>query len=97
MKNTKDKEANIAYKMGQSWGYQILAVFIGILFTMLVVWITLPSPDERLINKACFRQCKVEIDNNGYKMSILSGPAYIDAMKHCHAECVKGKKQNDAN
>ena len=58
MKSTKDSEVKIAYKMGQSWGSQITAVVAGMLLTTLVVWITLPNSEERLLNKECFKECK---------------------------------------
>jgi predicted MFS family arabinose efflux permease len=73
--------------MGQSWGQQIIAVIAGILLTMLIVWITMPNEEERLINKKCFRACKHKVETLGYNMSMLSGPAYIDAIRTCHAEC----------
>ena len=88
MKSTKDSEAKIAYKMGQSWGSQIVAVVIGMLLTMLVVWITMPSSEERLINKKCFRECKTKVEREGHTMSFLSSRDYIEAMKECHKECV---------
>ena len=87
MKSTKKSEVKIAYKMGQSWGSQILAVAIGILLTMLVVWLTMPSSDERLLNKRCFRECKVKIEREGHTMSFLSSRDYIDALKECHKLC----------
>ena len=87
MKKTKNTEAKLAYKMGQSWGQQIIAVFIGILLTMLIVWITMPSAEDRLINKKCFRACKYKVETLGYNMSLISGPAYIEAIRTCHAEC----------
>ena len=52
MKSTKDSEAKIAYKMGQSWGSQIMAIAVGMLLTLLVVWFTMPTSEERLINNA---------------------------------------------
>jgi len=88
MKNTKDSEVKIAYKMGQSWGSQIVAVVIGMLLTMLVVWITLPDADERLLNRQCFRECKSVVEREGHTMSFLSSRDYIEAMKECHEECV---------
>ena len=87
MKSTKDSEAKIAYKMGQSWGQQILAVFVGMILTMLVVWITMPNSDERLINRHCFKQCKTKVEREGHTMSFLSSRDYIEAMKECHKEC----------
>jgi len=87
MKKTKDSEAKIAYKMGQSWGTQIVAVVIGMLLTMLVVWITMPNSDERLINRQCFRECKSIVERQGHTMSFLSSRDYIEAMKECHKEC----------
>jgi hypothetical protein len=87
MKSTKDSEAKIAYKMGQSWGSQITAVAIGILLTMIVVWITMPNSDERLINRRCFKECKVKVEREGHTMSFLSSRDYIEAMKECHKEC----------
>ena len=87
MKSTKDSEAKIAYKMGQSWGSQIVAVVIGILLTMLVVWITMPNPEERVLNRACFKECKATVEREGHTMSFLSSRDYIEAMKECHKEC----------
>ena len=87
MKKTKDSEAKIAYGMGQSWGSQMMAITIGMLLTLLVVWITLPSSEERLINKECFRECKVKVEREGHTMSFLSSRDYIEAMKECHKEC----------
>ena len=89
MKHTKDSEAKIAYKMGQSWGHQIIAVAIGMLLTMLVVWVTMPSSEERLINKRCFKECKVKVEREGHSMSFLSSRDYIEAMKECHKECAR--------
>jgi hypothetical protein len=93
MKHTKDSEAKIAYKMGQSWGSQIMAIAIGMLLTLLVVWITMPNSDERLINRQCFRQCKVEVEREGHTMSFLSSRDYIAAMKECHNECASLRRQ----
>jgi hypothetical protein len=87
MKSTKNSEVKIAYGMGQSWGHQLLAVVIGMLLTMLVVWFTLPNPEERLLNRQCFRECKAEIEREGHTMSFLSSRDYIEAMKECHKEC----------
>ena len=87
MKKTKDSEAKIAYGMGQSWGSQMMAITIGMLLTLLVVWITMPSSEERLINKECFRECKVKVEREGHTMSFLSSRDYIEAMKECHKEC----------
>ena len=87
MKKTKDSEAKIAYGMGQSWGSQMMAITIGMLLTLLVVWITMPSSDERLINKECFRECKSKVERLGHTMSFLSSRDYIEAMKECHKEC----------
>tara|TARA_R100000664_G_scaffold19402_1_gene28555 strand:+ start:1159 stop:1449 length:291 start_codon:yes stop_codon:yes gene_type:complete len=96
MKSTKDSEAKIAYKMGQSWGSQIMAVAIGILLTMAIVWLTMPSSEERLINKKCFKECKVKVERQGHTMSFLSSRDYIEAIKVCHKECAsilgKGEK-----
>jgi len=87
MKSTKDSEVKIAYRMGQSWGSQIIAVVIGMLLTMLVVWITMPNSEERLLNKACFKECKTKVEREGHTMSFLSSRDYIEAMKECHNEC----------
>jgi hypothetical protein len=93
MKRTKDSEAKIAYKMGQAWGSQIMAVAIGILLTMSIVWITMPSPEERLINKKCFRSCKDKVERQGHTMSFLGSRDYIEAVKVCHNECANLKGQ----
>jgi uncharacterized membrane-anchored protein YhcB (DUF1043 family) len=87
MKSTKDSEAKIAYKMGQSWGTQMVAVVVGMLLTMVVVWITMPNSEQRLINKRCFKECKVKVEREGHTMSFLSSRNYIEAMKTCHKEC----------
>ena len=92
MKKTRDREAKIAYKIGQSWGQQIMAVTIGMLLTMIIVWVTMPSEDQRLINRQCFAACKIKIEKEGYSMSFFSGPAYVDAIKECHAECASAIK-----
>lgn len=92
MKKTKDSEAKLAYGMGQSWGTQILAVVIGILMTMVIVWITMPNSDERLINRHCFKECKVKVEREGHTMSFLSSRDYIEAMKECHNACASVKK-----
>lgn len=92
MKSTKDSEAKIAYDMGQSWGSQLTAIVIGIVLCMLLVWITLPSPEERLINRRCFKQCKVKVEREGHTMSFLSSRDYIAAMKECHEECASAVK-----
>jgi hypothetical protein len=92
MKKTKDSEAKIAYGMGQSWGTQILAVVIGMLLTLLVVWITMPNSDERLINRHCFKECKTKVEREGHTMSFLSSRDYIEAMKECHNACASVKK-----
>jgi hypothetical protein len=87
MRKTKNSEAKIAYKMGQSWVQQITAVIIGLLLTLLVVWITMPNEDARLINKKCFKACQIKLDSRGYTMGFFSGPTYIEALKKCHNEC----------
>ena len=87
MKSTKDSEVKIAYKMGQSWGSQIIAIAIGMLLTLLIVWITMPSSEERLINKQCFKECKSIVEREGHTMSFLSSRDYIEAMKECHKAC----------
>lgn len=92
MKKTKDSEAKIAYGMGQSWGSQMMAITIGMLLTLLVVWITMPSSDERLINRQCFKQCKTKVEREGHTMSFLSSRDYIEAMKECHKECASTKR-----
>jgi hypothetical protein len=92
MKSTKDSEAKIAYKMGQSWGSQIMAIAIGMLLTLLVVWLTMPTSEERLINKQCFRECKTKVEREGHTMSFLSSRDYIEAMKECHKECASTLK-----
>jgi hypothetical protein len=92
MKSTKDSEVKIAYGMGQSWGSQMIAVAIGIVLCMLLVWITLPTPEERLLNKACFKQCKTKVERDGHTMSFLSSRDYIEAMKECHQECANREK-----
>ena len=92
MKKTIDSEAKLAYGMGQSWGTQILAVVIGILMTMVIVWITMPNSDERLINRHCFEECKVKVEREGHAMSFLSSRDYIEAMKECHNACAGVKK-----
>ena len=92
MKSTKDSEAKIAYDMGQSWGSQLTAIVIGIVLCMLLVWITLPSPEERLINRRCFKHCKVKVEREGHTMSFLSSRDYIAAMKECHEECASAVK-----
>jgi hypothetical protein len=92
MKSTKDSEVKIAYKMGQSWGSQMMAIAIGMLLTLLVVWITMPNSDERLINRQCFKQCKTKVEREGHTMSFLSSRDYIEAMKECHKECVSAIK-----
>ncbi len=89
MKKTKDSEAKLAYKMGQSWGQQILAVFVGMILTMLVVWMTMPNSDERLINRHCFKECKTKVEREGHTMSFLSSRDYIEAMKECRKECAR--------
>ena len=75
--------------MGQSWGSQLMAIVIGMLLTMIVVWITMPNSEERLINKQCFRECKVKVEREGHTMSFLSSRDYIAAMKECHKECAR--------
>ena len=100
MKSTKDSEAKLAYQMSQSWGQQIVAVVIGMVITLLIVLVTMPNEEERLINKKCFKQCKVEVDNMGHSMGILSGPGYINALKKCHDECSsihRKQRGKDAN
>ena len=87
MKNTNDKEANIAYRMGYSWREQIMAICAGILLVLVLLWITMPSESERLINKTCFKKCKIEVEREGHTMSFLSARSYIDAIKTCHTEC----------
>ena len=92
MKKTRYSEAKIAYRMGQSWGSQIIAIAIGMLLTLLIVWITMPSSEERLINKQCFRECKTKVEREGHTMSFLSSRDYIEAMKECHKECASTLK-----
>ena len=92
MKSTKDSEAKIAYGMGQSWGSQMMAITIGMLLTLLVVWITMPNPEERVLNRACFKECKTTVEREGHTMSFLSSRDYIEAMKECHKECVSAIK-----
>ena len=98
MKSTNNKEAQIAYKMGNSWKQQIIAICIGILLTMLLVWVTMPNEGERLINRKCFKECKYKVENKGYRMSLLSSPSYIDAIEECHKRCaassvIRGREQ----
>ena len=103
MKSTKDSEAKLAYQMSQSWGQQILAVVIGIAITLLIVLVTMPNESERLINKKCFKQCKVEVDNMGHTPWAYSAVPGItlmplkSAMTNVLKHTQKNKECKDAN
>ena len=38
--------------------HQMLGLCIGIVVVMIVAWLTLPSDEEQIVNRACFQQCK---------------------------------------
>ncbi len=87
MKHTDDKEAELAYKMGQSWWQQIMAILIGIMLVIAILWVTAPSESERLVNRTCFKKCKVEVERRGLSMSFLGSAEFIAAIEECHDEC----------
>jgi hypothetical protein len=64
----------------------------GIVVVMIVAWLTLPSDEEQIVNRACFQQCKEVISSNGGygQLDIFSGPVYFEEMGKCHRDCTKG-------
>ncbi len=87
MKSTKHKEAYLAYKMGESWASQLIAIFVGILLTSFLVWATMPTEQERLINKNCYKLCKQRVEEDGLRLNLLQAPPYLRAIEKCHNEC----------
>tara|TARA_R110002072_G_scaffold108045_1_gene234742 strand:+ start:198 stop:467 length:270 start_codon:yes stop_codon:yes gene_type:complete len=72
--------------------HQMLGLCIGIVVVMIVAWLTLPSDEEQIVNRACFQQCKEVINSNvGHgQLDIFSGPVYFEEMGKCHRDCTKG-------
>ena len=56
---------------------------------MLVVWATLPTEQDRMVSKECYRSCKKLVDHMGLEMGIFSGSSYFSAIGDCYEECVK--------
>lgn len=74
---------------------EILALIVGLLVIMLLVWITLPSDHDRVISKKCFQTCKQIIEQMDIESGIFSGPLY--EMSECYEECVEETREENEN
>ncbi len=74
--------------------HQMLGLCIGIVVVMIVAWLTLPSDEEQIVNRACFQQCKEVIKSSHGESNISSGPQYFKEMGKCHVVCTREKNEN---
>ena len=73
--------------------HQMLGLCIGIVVVMFVAWLTLPSDEEQIVNKACLQQCKEVIKSSHGEFNLSSGPYYFEEMGKCHAACTREKNE----
>jgi hypothetical protein len=74
--------------------HQMLGLCIGIVVVMIVAWLTLPSDEEQIVNRACFQQCKEVIASGHGEFNISSGPYYFEEMGKCHRACTLEKNED---
>ena len=74
--------------------HQMLGLCIGIVVVMIVAWLTLPSDEEQIVNRACFQQCKEVIKSSHGEFNLSSGPYYFEEMGKCHAACTREKNED---
>tara|TARA_R110000796_G_scaffold240630_2_gene361791 strand:- start:1199 stop:1486 length:288 start_codon:yes stop_codon:yes gene_type:complete len=76
---------------------QLLGLCISALLVMVLVWATLPSEDNQLINRVCAQQCKEIISGNRGELNIFSGPVYFEEMGKCHRGCAEEANKHNEN
>jgi hypothetical protein len=59
---------------------------------MIVAWLTLPSDEEQIVNRACFQQCKeviaaaVVMENLIYSADLTTLKRWVSATETCTKE-----------
>ncbi len=74
--------------------HQILGLCIGMVVVMIVAWLTLPSDEEQMVNRACFQKCKEVIKSSHGEFNIGSAPSYYEMMGDCHVACTREKNED---
>lgn len=62
--------------------------FIALLVVGAIVYITLPSPEEKATNGACFRACQVQVDS-AIEYDGFSAIEYLNKFNKCYNGCVE--------
>ncbi len=72
---------------------EIIGLLIGMLITMIVVALTLPTEESLEINRKCFEECKMLIVEEE-KKSFWSEASYFSRLEDCIEACTEEKNEN---
>ncbi len=74
---------------------EIKGLLIGLLITMVVVALTLPTKETLEINKKCFEECKLLIKKNkDNSKSMWTEATYFSRLEDCIEVCTEEKNEN---
>jgi len=74
---------------------QMGALCVGIFVVMALAWVTLPTDQERMINRECAQKCIKLVGGEKKEFSIFKGPTFFDQMGRCHTACTKDAREKN--
>ena len=75
--------------------HQLVALCTGIIVVMALAWITLPSEEDRVINRECAQKCIKLVGEERGELSIFKAPTFFDEMGRCHTACTKNAREKN--
>ena len=72
---------------------EVVGLLIGLLITMAVVALTLPSEKTKEVNKVCYEDCKMLIKEDK-KKRFWSGASYFNKLGECMEACTEEKHES---
>jgi len=72
---------------------EIMGLLIGLLITMIVVALTLPTKELLEINKQCYEECKILVKKNKDR-GFWTGATYFSRLGDCVDVCTEEKDEN---
>tara|TARA_R100000458_G_C8222537_1_gene206446 strand:- start:612 stop:887 length:276 start_codon:yes stop_codon:yes gene_type:complete len=74
---------------------QLVALCTGIIVVMALAWITLPTEEDRVINRECAQKCIKLVGEERGELSIFKAPTFFDEMGRCHTACTKNAREKN--
>ena len=72
---------------------EIMGLLIGLLITMIVVALTLPTKESLEINKQCYEECKILVKKNKDR-GFWTGATYFSRLGDCVDVCTEEKDES---